>query len=313
MAYIAKEAVISGQSIVVLESEKVQVSILKEGANLYSWIVDGVELMGPFDLEKGVVTGTPVLFPTPNRVWNAAYKWNGKIIHQRLDGQPLVLHGLVRTAEFEVKELVCGEEGSKAVLAYSFREGERFESFPFPCTLTLTFALDAEGLRLDYAVVNEGEENMAFGFAIHPFFTVMGNRADTYIQVPAPYFHETSPELFPTGKVFKVDNTRYDLRELRSIEGCALDDVYYGMGGKEARAVWKEAGHEVVLQASEDFTHMVVFTPPGAPFFCLENQTCSTDAFNRHEAGFKETAHLIELDPGQCHTGWVTMKHQYLK
>ena len=313
MAYQAGWDLDDGHKIVVLKNERQRVAILPEmGANLYSWQVDGCELMGPCDLKTNRVSGTPVLFPTPNRVWNAAYKWHGRIIHQRLDGQPLVLHGLVRTACFEVTALEGNDHEARAAFSFSFREGERFESYPYPCTLKLVYALNDQGIHLDYDVSNDGTENMAFGFAIHPFFRMLDDRAHTMIQVPAPYFHESSPELFPTGKVFAVDGTRYDLRTLRSVEGLALDDVYYGMAGQPARVQWQQSRREVVLQASEDFTHMVVFTPENAPFLCLENQTCSTDAFNRYEAGFKETAHLIELDPGQCHSGWVTLRHQYL-
>jgi aldose 1-epimerase len=59
--------------------------------------------------------------------------------------------------------------------------------------------------------------------------------------------------------------------------------------------------------ASDEFTHMVIYTPPeeDAPFFCLENQTCSTDAINLHHQGLTEMAHLLELRPGESRTGFI--------
>jgi aldose 1-epimerase len=53
----------------------------------------------------------------------------------------------------------------------------------------------------------------------------------------------------------------------------------------------------VTLEASEIFKHMVVYTPSKRDFFCLENQTCSTDAHNLYEKGFTEEAHLLILEP----------------
>ncbi len=60
------------------------------------------------------------------------------------------------------------------------------------------------------------------------------------------------------------------------------------------------------ILASEEFTHLVIYTPPpeeDAPFFCLENQTCSTDAINLHKRGLQEMAHLLELHPGESSNG----------
>lgn len=313
MAYTATKATECGRQVVVLEGNGNRMAIAPElGANWFSWQVDGQELFAKSDLASGRLTGTPVLFPTPNRVWNAAYKWNGKIIHQRVDGKPLVLHGLVQRAPFAVEAMCADEEHAEATFSIAITDGERLESFPFPCKLTLTFRLTAAGVGLSYRVDNLGEEEMAFGFAIHPFFGLIDDRQDIYIQVPAPYIHETSLELFPTGKVFPVDGTKFDLREFRKVEGLVLDDVFYGMSGKTAAIQWRKSGRGVTLDASQEFTHMVVYTPESSPVICLENQTCSTDAFNRHEAGYKETAHLITVEPGQAHEGWISLRHHYL-
>src|SRR5438128_10778501 len=62
------------------------------------------------------------------------------------------------------------------------------------------------------------------------------------------------------------------------------------------------------ITASEAFTHMVIYTLPSeadGPFFCLENQTCSTDAINLHSRGLGEMAHLIELRPGESSDGFI--------
>jgi aldose 1-epimerase len=43
----------------------------------------------------------------------------------------------------------------------------------------------------------------------------------------------------------------------------------------------------------------VVYTPPPAPFFCVENQSCSTNAHNLHNEGLVAEASLSILNPGE--------------
>jgi len=49
---------------------------------------------------------------------------------------------------------------------------------------------------------------------------------------------------------------------------------------------------------------MVVYTQQPA-FFCVENQTCSTDAHNLYARGLKDISHLLTVRPGSKDTGWV--------
>jgi aldose 1-epimerase len=50
---------------------------------------------------------------------------------------------------------------------------------------------------------------------------------------------------------------------------------------------------------------MVIYTPPGEPFFCLENQTCSTDAHNLYDKGFREESGLRFAGAGAVAAGTV--------
>jgi aldose 1-epimerase len=61
----------------------------------------------------------------------------------------------------------------------------------------------------------------------------------------------------------------------------------------------------VRLSGSAAFTHLVVFTPPDRPFFCIENQTSSTDAHNLWADGKREESHLLVVPPGKASSGHV--------
>jgi galactose mutarotase-like enzyme len=64
----------------------------------------------------------------------------------------------------------------------------------------------------------------------------------------------------------------------------------------------------VALGGSRDITHLVVFTPPARPTFCIENQTSSTDAHNLHARGLTRESHLIIVTPGKTARGSVDWK-----
>lgn len=315
MAFSITKEVLDGHPVLIMTGGGQQMRIAPDqGANWFRWTVDGMELFAPHCLDwPGTKYGVPVLFPTPNRVVNAQYRWKDKTYTQKKNGEPRIIHGLVYDEPFAVTEIQQHESYCAVDLELTITDGELLASFPFPCRLKLTYRLDETGPMLTYQVVNLGEETLPFGFAIHPYFAKMDPPEDTCIRVPAPYVHEADADKFPSGLVQSVEGTYYDLREFRSTADAVLDHVYWGMEeGMQAELEWRRSGRAVILSASADFDHMVVFTPTDRPCICLENQTCSTDAHNRHAAGYADTAHLLMLEKGESHEGWIRFETRRL-
>jgi aldose 1-epimerase len=69
--------------------------------------------------------------------------------------------------------------------------------------------------------------------------------------------------------------------------------------GWSRRAViaWPERGASLAMTAGPPLDCLVVFTPPGRPFFCAEPVSHVTDAFNLAEAGREDTGRQV-LEPG---------------
>jgi aldose 1-epimerase len=86
-----------------------------------------------------------------------------------------------------------------------------------------------------------------------------------------------------------------------------LDHVFTGVqNGRSAQVSYPGLGLRVKLVTTPDFSHMVLYSPRGVNFFCLENQTCSTDAHNLYDRGFARESGLKFVHAGQTHTGSVT-------
>jgi aldose 1-epimerase len=118
---------------------------------------------------------------------------------------------------------------------------------------------------------------------------------------------EATKDLLPTGRLLPVKGTGFDLRHPVNVNKLDMDHVFTGISeGQAARVSYPDLRLNVRLAATPDFSHLVLYTPPSAQFFCLENQTCSTDAHNLHNIGFKMESGLKFVAPGESRTGAVT-------
>ncbi|MEA1997464.1 MAG: aldose 1-epimerase, partial [Gemmatimonadota bacterium] len=276
----------SGRSVIVLsrggESPLEARVAPQSGANLFSLKYRGVELLRApqesLDEVTGYRFGTPVLYPAPNRVAGGKFSFEGRTFDWGVNDKDRFLHALVHSVPWEHEMPQAGESGARVVTYLEFKPGSAlYEKFGFDHRLQLTFRLDREGLGLEYEVQNRDTRTLPFGFAIHPYFLFLEPRQQAYLSVPAGW-HMEAVDLMPTGSLESLDGSPYDLRAIIQLAEYSLDEVYYGMiPEKPAVIEYRESGIRVVLAASAEFTHMVVYTQPENPFFCVENQTCSTD------------------------------------
>jgi len=275
------------------------------GSNLLSLQVDGQAYLysrptgSPF-------LGTPVLYPTPNRVRDAQFTFGGRTFKFVPNNGPNLIHGLVRDQPWECVEPVISAESISITTRIAFEPGKGiYELFPIRNTLELTFTLKPHSMRLDFTVRNQDNQPLPFGLAIHPYFPIIGPRESVRLQVPAKKRME-AVNLLPTGRLIGLEGDPTDLRRPRSLAVLNLDDVFWGMElDKPSIIYYDQIGKKLTLTASELFTHSVVYTPQGKPFFCVESQSCSTDAHNLYARGLIKEAHLTILEPGQALTACV--------
>jgi aldose 1-epimerase len=281
------------------------------GSNLFSLRRRNIELLHqPEQLGlPALYYGFPILFPTPNRVKDSRFTFKGRTFQFLPNERSHFIHGLVHSAQWEFADPVVRENSVSVQTFLNWTpEREDFSRFPLVHRLEMTFSLESDGVRLTYTVINHDQSPLPFGIGFHPYFQILGDRSETFLEVPAQAVME-SVGLLPTGRLNKLGGSLYDLREPVSLETLNLDDVYSGMvSERPASYESRHARLRVRLKASAEFTHMVVYTPPGKSFFCMENQTCSTDAHNLFSRGLFEEAHLLIASPTQSLSGWVHVR-----
>lgn len=282
------------------------------GANLYSMRFGQTQLLvEPQSLSElpGFDYGFPILYPTPNRVQDSHFVFDGRPFRFTPNDGPHFLHGLVHSLRWEMGTPTSDSNGAHAAAFLDWDQSQAgFPCFPIIHRLHLDYHLTSRGVRFEFTVENRDERHLPFGFGLHPWFRILGTRAKTWLQVPAPK-HMEAVDLIPTGRLMDLEGSPLDLRTPVSLQALDLDDVYWGMtpnrsAGYEAR----DRKIKVSLTGSAEFTHMVVYTPAGKPYFCMENQTCSTDAHNLSNRGFEREAHLLIAEKGKPVTGWVQVE-----
>ncbi|HLA39984.1 MAG TPA: hypothetical protein VJ417_08305, partial [Candidatus Glassbacteria bacterium] len=128
------------------------------GANLFSLEFCGVPLLkSPQSLEgfDGSSLGVPVLYPTPCRVPEGRFTFQGREFNfvRNRDGNHI--HGLVRDADWQWKVPVADSAGVRLVTWIDFTPGDgRYEQFGYDHRLELEYVVDRDGLGIEFRLTN---------------------------------------------------------------------------------------------------------------------------------------------------------------
>ncbi len=253
-------------------------------------------------------TGNFVLFPTPNRVKDAQYTWHGRTVRQKKHTEARILHGLVYDESWQFDAPIVSDDAVSVTTFISITgQSSLYESYPFLSTLRLCYTLRSSGVTVTYTVNNDGDEDMPFGFALHPYFSLLSGSENTYISVPAKSWMESpSDTLLPTGNLIDVSGKPYNINTPRPIAELSLDHVYTDLVPRQYATIeYRTLGLRLSLLTTEDFTHTVVYTGHKNAV-CIENQTCSTDAVNLSNRGYIRESHVLTLKPDATHKGTIS-------
>ena len=293
------------------DSQEAYIS-LRYGANLCRYSCCGLNIIDydPALLHIGDFTGTPVLYPTPNRVENGRFTFDGEIYEQVKRGRRVLEHGLVFNEPWELVRVGADEQSAflSARIKWT-KDSSLYPAFPFLHSLTLNFRLGKNVLCIAYDIHNTSSECIPYGFGLHPYFQKCSGEENTLIELPVDYVMEATEALLPTGKVIPVSETNFDLNNPVPIGKLDLDHVFLRTSGDAPAVIhYKDRDLMVKINATEEFSHYVVYSPSGMSYFCVESQTCSTNAHNLYARGLKDISGLAFVAPGAHKTGQVVYR-----
>jgi aldose 1-epimerase len=274
------------------------------GANLFSWTVNGREIMyvpegypeAAFKITGG---GNPLLFPAVGRTWDRsgdkpiAGPW-------RLAGSERVYsmpsHGIVYLSRFEKVEETVQPDAVSVTYRLNVPATVREENYPFDVGLTQRYTLKPGCVELESTVANNGDGPAPVAFGYHPYFRISNPRREgVTARLPAARRLLLTPDtVLLTGESEPTDGVLH-----------LEPDLYYDQAfgeptGNRMSLLDERAGHAIHVDFGDGFELFFAYAPDGADFFCIEPWTRGLGAFERlKEPGWEDGALIPVLQPGE--------------
>jgi aldose 1-epimerase len=301
------ESSYKGYPTYTLQNEHISLTVLPEKGMMISRMDLFSDIIIDMDMErlkKGQTTGIPVLYPTPNRVSGEGFIFEDEKYELIYKNKPLLLHGAASTFDFRVVEKCVTE--SFVSLTGEFiieKDTPSYEYFPFESKISITVKLEDSEIYLSYHVSNYSKKNLPYGLGFHPFFKKKGK---VLFRINAEQWYEMNKDKYPTGKLLSLKSLPFCINELTGVDRYNFDHVFTNINdfNTTAEIIYADLNTKIRISASEDFGHLVVYTPSGRDSFCIENQTCSSDCHNLYNQG-NPTTGLQILAPKEEKSGHV--------
>lgn len=232
----------------ILKNDKLQIVVDTMGAQLCSMCtLDGKEYLWQGD-SAFWKEHAPNLFPYIARLTDKSYRYDGKTYHMEI-------HGLAKYREFIM------EEKTDAQMIFRLdSDEETLESYPFPFTFRVIFALSGSRLDITYRITNNGERCMYYGVGGHPGFQVPNQDGASF----EDYYLEFEQGVQPSRVAFSNDCFVLEGEE----EASPLEDGRINLRHEifdHDAIVLKGAGHTVRLLCNQG-TEAIKVSYPDMPY-----------------------------------------------
>jgi aldose 1-epimerase len=237
------------------------------------------------------------LIPYSGRIRNGRFSWQGETIAlaANFPPEPHSIHGGGWLTNWNV---LRASENTVA-LEFVHRRGD----WPWAYRAHQLFTLRPDGLNLRMSIRNEDRAVMPAGLGWHPYFLAEG----AFITANTVGGWQRDAEGLPVA--LSGASGFADLRCPQRVAALDLDTPFIAPKA-QVDLRWPDQGLGVSMTASEPFNHLVVFTPPGQDFFCVEPASHVPDAHNLALCP-KQTG-LVTLRPGEALAGSIDLSFRRL-
>ena len=227
------------------------------------------------------LTGCFPLVPFSNRIRAGKFCFAGREIALPANAPtgPHAIHGF----GFEALWRVATRSESRLAIEHR-RDGG---AWPFSYIARQVFELTSAGLTVTMKVGNLGDEPMPLGLGWHPYFP-RTPRARLVASVKKMWRNDA--EGMPVELIDPP--ATHLLGPGINPDANPMDNCFTGWNGRAA-IDWPERGARLEISADPALKFLVVFTPPGRDFFCVEPVSNCTDAFNLAAQGRGDTGMIV--------------------
>ena len=239
------------------------------------------------------------LVPFSNRIAWGQFHWNGgdHALERNLGDHPHSIHGVGWQAAWDVASVAA----TSAVLSLRHDAvGAQARHWPFAFAAEQRFTLTPDALHVVLTMTNLHADPAPAGLGLHPYFPRAGAPA---LQFNAVDVWLNGDDALPAGRIAVPPDWQH--RSGKPIGVASLDNCFAGWNGR-AQIAWADGRGTLAIEAGGLFSHLIVYTPLGQNFFCVEPVSHMTDAINRMNAVPDHGLHT--LAPGGTVKGEVTFR-----
>jgi aldose 1-epimerase len=210
------------------------------------------------------------LAPWSNRITQGGFEHDGIFhpIKPNRAGEPYPIHGDGWLQPWQV----AAQTDSSIRLAL---ESHAFDGNPYHYRGTQTFTLLPNGLSIELEVTHLGEQPLPYGLGLHPYFV---RNAATRLRAKTDGVWLSDADAIPTTHTGAFPPT-WDYNTPSPLEGPLIDNCFTGWDG-EAVIAYPDRGLSLTLSMADSKGYLLMYRPPGLPYFCIEPITHPIDAFH---------------------------------
>lgn len=233
------------------------------------------------------------LFPFSGRIGRGRFSWRGREVQLRpnFPPEPHAIHGQSWLAEWDTVAVTP----DRALLRYVHAG----DDWPWSYRAEQQFRLGPGGLTLDLSLTNLSEEPMPGGLGWHPYFPAAG----AVIEADTAAVWETGTDMLP--RLPRAPLPSEQLKGGVPVSRLALDTPF-STASRPVALRWPAQRRIIRLLPDESLQFLIVYTPPGSDYFCVEPVSHIPDMVNL-DAPASQTG-LTVLAPGETLTGQLRLE-----
>ena len=157
---------------------------------------------------------------------------------------------------------VTRSDGHSADIVY---EHDGREGWPFRYRARQTYRLDGDTLVVGMSIENLESRPVPAGLGLHPFFV---RDADAELACRTQHVWLTDAEVLPTERI--AVPPKWDFSTLAPGRRGRRSTAASRAGTAAPRSSGRRVGLRLEMTATEPFRDVVIYIPPGRPYFCVE-------------------------------------------
>ncbi|MBU5442562.1 aldose 1-epimerase [Paenibacillus sp. MSJ-34] len=281
----------SGRAIVLADTEHDSLAIIAPdvGFNMIRCRLGGHETIeGPPDRQtlalRSSEFGVPLLWP-PGRIARGAFAFRGKPYAYPVHEGIHHLHGEIRMRPWNVVSLEADQEGSASATAeFRFERTEASPAYyPHSVALRMTWRLCGKRVFGTIEAANEGEEEVPFGFGLHPYFAFRGAAEEVAFKADAALQYFADADGVCRRMPVRTGLCE-EMGEELTLDRLPKDVDHFVFRMKEdarhCEIFRKEDNLRIRFDYDRGFPYLIVFKPAWMNALSLEPWSCISDANN---------------------------------